>query len=59
MNTNASLYNSIVKSKMVYYNYREMPENDNETHLRAFNSNAEVVEHYKGSLFNEKALIKH
>ena len=44
---------------MVYYNYRQLPEYDNETHLRAFRINAEVVGHYKGSLFNDEALIEH
>jgi len=57
MNMNASLYDSIDESKMVCYIYRQMTEDDNKTHLRAFKSNAEVVEHYKVSLLMTKFLL--
>jgi len=36
-----------------------MPEDDNETHLRTFKSNSDVVEHYQGNLYEDKALIKY
>ena len=41
MNTNISIYDAIDESKKRYYGYKKLPEDDNETHLRA------VVDHYK------------
>ena len=57
--TNASLYGSLDESKRRYYVYRQQPEDDNETHLRTFKSNSDVVEHYKGNLYEDKALINY
>ena len=57
MTTNESLYDSIDEAKRRYYTYRQQPEDDNETHLRTFKSNSDVIEHYKGSLYEDKALI--
>ena len=57
MTTNASLYDSIDEAKKRYYVYRKQPNDDNETHLWTFKSNSDVIEHYKGSLYEDKALI--
>ena len=59
MTTNASLYDAIDESKKRYYSYKQQPWDDNEVHLKAFKNNTEVVEHYKGSLFDDKVLIDH
>lgn len=59
MNTDAFLYDLIDKSKMVYYNYQQIPEEDNEKYLCAFKSNSDVVGHYKGNIYTDRALIEH
>lgn len=33
------------------------PDDNNETHIRTFKSNFDVIKHYKGSLYKDKALI--
>ena len=57
--TNASICDSIDEAKKHYYQYRQQPEDDNETHLRIFKNNSEVVEHYKGNMYEAQALIEH
>ena len=57
MNTNASLYDAINGAKRRHYEYRQMPEDNNETNLRAFKSDSDVIEHYKGDLYGNEALI--
>jgi len=57
MTTNVPLYDSIDETKRRYYTYRQQPKDDNETHLRTFKSNSNVIKHYKGSLYKDKALI--
>jgi len=59
MTTNASLYDSIDEAKKRYFLYYQQPEDDNEQHLRTFKSNSDIVEHYKGSLYDDKALIEY
>lgn len=59
MNTNALIYDSIDESKRVFHNYHQLPEDDNEIHLRTFKSNSDVVEHSGGSLYDDEGLIKH
>ena len=57
MTTNASLYDSIDEAERRYYTYKQQPEDNNETHLRTFKSNSDVIEHYKGSMYKDKALL--
>ena len=45
MTTNALLYDAIDEAKKRYYTYRQQPEDGNEAHLKAFQSNTEVVEY--------------
>jgi len=59
MTKNASLYGSIDEAKKRYFLYYQKPEDDNEHHLRTFKSNSDVVEHYKGSIYDDKALIEY
>jgi len=59
MNTNVSLYNYIDDAKKRFYEYKQIQEDDNETHLRAFKINSNVVEHYKGNMYGDKALIQY
>jgi len=59
MNTNVSLYNAINEAKKRFYKYRKMQEDNNETHLRAFKSNSNVVEYYKGHLYGDEALVQY
>ena len=49
---NASLYDSIDDTKKRYYLCRQQPEDDNEFHIRIFKSNPDVIEHYKGNLYD-------
>ena len=53
------LYDSIDEAKKFYYNYKQQPEDDNESRLRTFKSNSDVVDHYKGSLYNDEALVEY
>ena len=57
--TNSSICDSIDEAKKHYYQYRQQPEDDNETHLRTFKNNSEVVERYKGNMYEAQALIEH
>jgi len=59
MTTNTSLYDSTDEAKKRYFLYYQNPEDDNEHHLRTFKSNSDIVEHYKGSLYDDKALIEY
>ena len=59
MTTNSSICDSIDEAKKHYYLYRQQLEDDNETHLRTFKNNSEVVLHYKGNMYEAQALIEH
>jgi len=59
MTINASIYDSIDEAKKRYYLYRQQPEDDNETHLRTFKNNIDVVEYYKGNMYEDQALVEH
>ena len=55
--TNTSLYSSVDEAKRRYFTYKQQPEDDNETHLRTFKSNSDVIENYKGSMYKDKAVL--
>jgi len=59
MTTNASLYDSIDEAKKRYFLYYQKPEDNNEQHLQTFKSNSDIVKHYKGSLYDDKALVEY
>ena len=57
MNANELVYDALDEAKRKYYLYRQAPDEDNEQHTRTFKENVEVVEHLKGSLFDDESLI--
>ena len=59
MTTNVSIHDSINKLKKRCYGYKQQPEHGNETHLRKFNSNSDVIEYYKGNLYYDESLIEY
>ena len=57
MSANASVYDCLDEAKRIFYTYSQQPEDSNEQHLKSFKSNSDVVEHYGGVLYADKALI--
>ena len=57
MSANASVYDCLDEAKRFFYTYRQQPEDSNQQHLKSFKSNSDIVEHYGGVLYADKALI--
>jgi hypothetical protein len=59
LEANMSVYNSLDEAKKKFYAYKQGDDNSNAKHLQNFKSIVDVIEHFGGDIFQDKALKEH
>ena len=59
LETNISVYNTLDKTKRVYYFCKQGDDDTNAKHLKHFNNLVTIVEYFGGNFFNDDTLVAH